>query len=86
VTVRPRPTIHRVHEPTVSELVECRALPLDVPGSRSLVVRWSDGTTSEAVRFYADGILFSEGGLAGKARAESGALRQPRDVEFLSGG
>jgi hypothetical protein len=70
-------------EPTVSELVELRALPLDVPGSRALVVRWSDGTTSEALRFYAEEILFSEGDLVGKTRTEIRALLQARDVEFL---
>ncbi len=73
-------------EPTVVELVEVRNLPLDVPGSRSLVVRWSDDTTSEAVHFYADEILFSEGDLVGKTQAEVRALLQRRDVEFLQGG
>lgn len=70
-------------EPTVVELLEVRDLPLDVSGSRALVVRWSDGTTSEAVRFYADEILFSEGDLVGKTQAEIRALLQARDVEFV---
>lgn len=77
-SVRPMP------EPTVVELVEVRNLPLDVPGLRALVVRWSDYTTSEAVRFYADEVLFSEGDLVGKTQAEVRALLQRRDVEFVS--
>ena len=72
-------------EPTVVELVEVRDLPLDAPGSCALVVLWSDGTTSEAVRFYADEILFSEGDLVGKTQAEIRALLQARDVAFLQG-
>lgn len=70
-------------EPTVVELVEVRDLPLDVPGSRALVVRWSDGTTSEAMRFYADEVLFSEGDLVGKTRPGIRALLHERDIEFL---
>jgi hypothetical protein len=70
-------------EPTVVELVKVRDLPLDVPGSRAVVVRWSDGTTSEAVRFYADEVLFSEGDLVGRTRTEICALLQTRDVDFL---
>jgi hypothetical protein len=73
-------------EPTVVELVEIRELPLDVRGSRSLVVRWSDGSTSEAVRFYADEVLFTEGDLVGRTQPEIRALFRRRDVEFLREG
>jgi hypothetical protein len=72
-------------EPTVAEVVAVRDLPLDVPGSRALVVRWSDGTTSEALRFCADETLFSEGDLVGKTQAQVRALLQRRDVEFVQG-
>ena len=41
-------------------------LPLGSAGSRRAIVRWSDGTESVAVTFYADEVLFCEGDLVGK--------------------
>jgi hypothetical protein len=50
-----------VDEPVVEEVLRLEDLPLGSTGSRRAVVRWSDGTESEAVRFYSDEILFCEG-------------------------
>jgi hypothetical protein len=36
-------------------------LPPDALAGRRMIVRWSDGTEGEAVRFYQDEVLFSEG-------------------------
>ena len=41
-------------EPTVVEVTAVEALPADQPGSRRALVRWSDGTTGEAIRWYDD--------------------------------
>jgi hypothetical protein len=40
--------------PIVAEVVRFEELPLGSRGSRRAVVRWSDGTTGEALRWYAD--------------------------------
>ena len=52
------------------------------PGSlagRRAIVRWSDGTEGEAVRFYQDEVLFTEGDLVGKTqRADPLAALPPR--------
>lgn len=48
-------------ERTVVEVTAVEALPVDEPGSRRALVRWSDGATGEALRWYDDEILFSEG-------------------------
>jgi hypothetical protein len=46
-------------------------------------VRWSDGTEGEAVRFYQDEILFSEGDLVGKSREQIRSLHFRRDRDWL---
>jgi hypothetical protein len=43
--------------PTVVEVLRFEDLPLGSTGSRRAVVRWSDGSEGEAIRFYADEIL-----------------------------
>ena len=47
--------------PTVTEVVFFEDLPLGARGSRRALVRWSDGSESEALRWYADEILICEG-------------------------
>ena len=47
--------------PTVEEVLRFEDLPLGSLGSRRAVVRWSDGTEGEALRWMADEVLFSEG-------------------------
>jgi hypothetical protein len=43
--------------PIVEEVLRFEDLPLGSVGTRRAVVRWSDGTESEALRWYADEIL-----------------------------
>jgi len=40
--------------PTVIEVLRFESLPVDERGSRRAVVRWSDGSTGEALRWYQD--------------------------------
>ncbi|MGZ6661929.1 MAG: hypothetical protein ACXVHL_31795 [Solirubrobacteraceae bacterium] len=43
--------------PKVEDVLRFEDLPPDSLASRRAVVRWSDGTEGEAVRFYRDEIL-----------------------------
>jgi hypothetical protein len=53
-------------EPVMEEVLRVEGLPVGYSGTRRAIVRWSDGTQSEALRFYADEVLFCEGDLVGK--------------------
>lgn len=68
---------------TVLEVIAFEPLPLDTPGSRRAVVRWSDGTVGEALRWYDDEVLFCEGDFVGKGADELRALLFDRDRDFL---
>ena len=65
------------YDPIVEEVVRCEDLPPGSLAGRRLIVRWSDGTQGEAVRFYQDEVLFSEGD-HGNSGLMSGRLRSPR--------
>ena len=67
---------------TIVEVVAFEDLPFGEVGSRRAVVRWSDGSVGEAVRWYSDEILFCEGDLIGKTR-ELRSLHFRRDREWL---
>jgi hypothetical protein len=54
-------TAMNTDDPIVEEVVRCEDLPPGSLADRRMIVRWSDGTRGEAVRFYQDEILFSEG-------------------------
>lgn len=41
-------------EPVVAEVLSIESLPLGADGSRRAIVRWSDGTSGEALRWYAN--------------------------------
>jgi hypothetical protein len=43
--------------PTVVEVLQFESLRVDERGSRRAVVRWSDGSTGEALRWYEDEVL-----------------------------
>lgn len=47
--------------PMVVEVLRFEDLPLGSRGSRRAVVRWSDGTESDAMTWYADEVLVCEG-------------------------
>ena len=70
-------------EPVVEELLRVEQLPLGSAGSRRAVVRWSDGTESAAVTFYADEVLFCEGDLLGRTQAQIRSLHFRRDRDWL---
>ena len=57
--------------PTVTEIVRFEDLPLGSRGTRRAIARWSDGTESEALTWYADEILICEGDLHRQARQRS---------------
>jgi hypothetical protein len=69
--------------PIVEEVVRCEDLPSSSPAGRRMIVRWSDGTQGEAVRFYRDEILFSEGDLVGTTREQIRSLHFRRDRDWL---
>jgi hypothetical protein len=76
------------YDPTVAdrvvvEVVSVEPLPLGASGSRRALVRWSDGTFGEALRWWADELLFSEGDLLGKTEAQLRSLHFGRDRDYL---
>jgi hypothetical protein len=68
---------------TVTEVVRFEDLPLGPRGSRRAIVRWSDGSEGEALRWYADEILVCEGDLIGKTREQLRSLHFRRDRDWL---
>jgi hypothetical protein len=72
-----------VPDPVVVEVVSIESLPVGANGSRRAVVRWSDDTTGEALRWYDDEVLFSEGDLLGKTQAQLRTLHFRRDRDHL---
>jgi hypothetical protein len=70
-------------EPVVEEVLRVEDLPLGSTGSRRAIVRWSDGTESAALTFYADEVLFCEGDLVGKTEAQIRSLHFRRDRGYL---
>jgi hypothetical protein len=67
----------------VVEVVSVEPLPLGASGSRRAVVRWSDGSVGEALRWWDDELLFSEGDLLGKTEAQLRRLHFGRDRDHL---
>ena len=70
-------------DPVVEEVLRFEDLPLESAGSRQAIVRWSDGTESAAVTFYADEVLFCEGDLVGKSQFQIRSLYFGRDRDWL---
>jgi hypothetical protein len=69
--------------PTVVEVLRFEDLPLGASASRRAVVRWSDGSESEALRWYRDEVKFSEGDFLGKSREQLRSLHFRRDRDWL---
>jgi hypothetical protein len=67
----------------VEEVLRFEDLPLGELASRRAVVRWSDGTTGEALRWVSDEIPFCEGDLIGKCREQLRSLHFRRDRDWL---
>ena len=70
-------------EPVVVEVLAVEALALGSNGSRRAVVRWSDGTEGEALRWWDDEVLFCEGDLLGKTEAQLRTLHFNRDRDHI---
>jgi hypothetical protein len=72
--------------PTVVEVMRFEDLPLGSRGTRRVIARWSDGSESEALSYYADEILICVGDHGNSRlmspRAEmhraAGSVRAPR--------
>jgi hypothetical protein len=71
------------HSPTVEEVLSFEDLPLGSLASRRAVVRWSDGTYGEALRWYGDEVLICEGDLIDKTREQLKSLHFCRDRDWL---
>jgi hypothetical protein len=69
--------------PTVIEVLRFEDLPLGSRGTRRAIARWSDGTESEALTYYADEILICEGDLIGKTREQLRSLHFRGDRDWL---
>ena len=77
------PYDHAVSEPVITEVIAVEQLPIGASGSRRALVRWSDGTSGEALRWWDDEVLFSEGDLLGKTEAQLRGLHFKRDRDHL---
>jgi hypothetical protein len=71
-----------VAEPTIAEVLHIEEPALG-GGRRRVVVRWSDGSTGQALSYFADEVLVSEGDLVGKTSSELRHLHFARDREYL---
>jgi hypothetical protein len=69
--------------PVVADVLAVAPLPPDERGSRRGLVRWSDGSRGEALRWYDDEVLVCEGDLIGKTAGELRTLHFARDRQFL---
>ena len=69
--------------PVVEEVLGFEDLPVGCLASRRVVVRWSDGSEEEGLRWYGDEVLVCEGDLVGKTREELRSLHFRRDREWL---
>ena len=67
----------------VEEVLRFEDLPVGSMASRRAVVRWSDGSESEALRCFDDEVLVSEGDLVGKTREQIRSLHFRRDRDWL---
>jgi hypothetical protein len=69
--------------PVVEEVLRFEDLPVGSLGTRRAVVRWSDGTEGEGLKWYGEEIMISEGDLIGKTRDQLRSLHFLRDRDWL---
>jgi len=67
----------------VEEVLAFEDLPVGAMASRRAVVRWSDGTESEALCYYDDEVLVSERDMVSKTREQIRSLHFRRDRDWL---
>ena len=72
-----------ISAPVVREVLRFKDLPVGSSATRAAIVRWSDGTESQALAWYADEILICEGDLLGKTQDELRSLHFRRDRDWL---
>jgi len=70
-------------DPVVEEILRFENLPAGQGGTRRAIVRWSDGSESTALSWYADELLISEGDLIGKTHEQIRSLHFRRDRDWL---
>ena len=80
VTIVPVPT---ASAPTVQEVIRFEQLPIGSMASRRVLVRWSDGSEGEALRWYGDEVQITEGDVLGKTAEQLRALHFRRDRDWL---
>ena len=69
--------------PIVTEVVRFEDLPPGSRGTRRAIARWSDGTESEVLTWYADKILICEADFIGKTRQQLRSVHFRRDRDWL---
>lgn len=67
----------------VEEVLRFEDLPIGSLASRRAVVRWSDGTEGEALRWYGDEVMICEGDLIAQTREQLRSLHFRRDRDWL---
>jgi hypothetical protein len=72
-----------VSDPVITRVVAIEDLPLGSPATRRLIADWSDGSQSEALAWFSDEWLVSEGDLIGLTRDQVRALAHRRDRQWL---
>ena len=70
-------------EPVITRVVAIEELPPGSPATRRLIAAWSDGSESEALAWFSDEWLVSEGDLIGLTRSQVRALTHRRDRQWL---
>jgi hypothetical protein len=72
-----------VSEPVITRVVAVEDLPPGSRATRRLIAAWSDGSESEALAWFSDEWLVSEGDLIGLTRNEVRALTHRRNRQWL---
>jgi hypothetical protein len=72
-----------VSEPVITRVVAVEDLPPGSCATRRPIAEWSDGTKSEALAWFRDEWLVTEGDLLGLTRDEVRALAHRRDRDWL---
>ena len=72
-----------VSEPVITRVVAIEELPPGSRATRRLIAEWSDGSQSEALAWFSDEWLVSEGDLIGLTRDQVRGLAHRRDRQWL---
>ena len=72
-----------VSDPVITRVVAIEELPPGSRATRRLIAEWSDGSQSEALAWFSDELLVSEGDLIGLTRDQVRALAHRRDCQWL---